>query len=69
MVECGGDAPPISRSRWTSLKKTLIYRSVVDPVAILVTYILTGEFLGSISAVIVIEFFSSIFYYLLDRLL
>jgi len=65
----GVDASPISRSRWTSLKKTLIYRAVVDPVAVLVTYLLTGEFLGSISAVIVIEYFSSIFYYVLDRLL
>jgi len=66
---CGVDASPISRSRWTSLKKTLIYRIVVDPVAILITYISTGEFLGSISAVIMIEVFSTIFYYLLDRVL
>jgi len=47
----------------------LIYRAVVDPVAILITYILTGEFFGSISAVITIEMFSTVFYYLLDRLL
>ncbi|RJS86004.1 DUF2061 domain-containing protein [Candidatus Bathyarchaeota archaeon] len=67
--ECGVDASPISRSRWASLKKTLIYRAVVDPVAILITYILTGEFFGSISAVITIEMFSTVFYYLLDRLL
>jgi len=52
-----------------SLKKTLIYRAVVDPVAILITYVLTGKFLGSISAVIMIEVFSTVFYYLLDRLL
>jgi len=67
--ECGVDASPISRSRWASLKKTLIYRVVVDPVAVLITYVLTGEFLGSISAVIAIEMFSTVFYYLLDRLL
>jgi len=67
--ECGVDASPISRSRWASLKKTLIYRIVVDPVAILITYISTGEFFGSISAVIMIEAFSTIFYYLLDRVL
>jgi uncharacterized membrane protein len=66
---CGVDGSPISRSRWTSLKKTLLYRAVVDPVAILITYVLTGEFFGSVTAVILIEAFSSIFYYLLDRLL
>ncbi|MCD6470758.1 DUF2061 domain-containing protein [Candidatus Bathyarchaeota archaeon] len=47
----------------------MIYRLVVDPTAILITYLLTGEFLGSISAVIIIEVFSTIFYYLLDRLM
>ena len=55
--------------RRTSLKKTLIYRIVVDPVAVLVTYILTGRVFESISAVIIIEAFSTIFYYVLDRLM
>lgn len=64
----GADAPPIYRSRKTSLKKTLIYRLVVDPVALLVTYIMTGELSGSILAVILIEIFSTVFYYVLDRL-
>lgn len=64
----GVDAPPIYRSRKTSLKKTLIYRLVVDPVALLITYIMTGELSGSILAVILIEVFSTIFYYVLDRL-
>ncbi|MEM2049623.1 MAG: DUF2061 domain-containing protein [Thermoproteota archaeon] len=50
------------------MKKTLIYRLVVDPVALLITYIMTGELSGSILAVILIEIFSTIFYYVLDRL-
>ncbi|MBC7129655.1 hypothetical protein H5T51_00350 [Candidatus Bathyarchaeota archaeon] len=42
---------------------------MVDPAALLITYVLTGEFFGSIFAVIVIEAFSTIFYYILDRLM
>ena len=68
--ESGADASPISkRSRKISLKKTLIYRLVVDPAALLITYIATGEVLGSIFAVIMIEAFSTIFYYILDRVM
>ncbi|RLG05256.1 MAG: hypothetical protein DRN68_08895 [Thaumarchaeota archaeon] len=63
------DAAPISRTRRISLKKTLIYRMVVDPVAVLVTYVLTGRVFESVSAVIIIEVFSTIFYYVLDRLM
>jgi len=42
---------------------------VIDPVAALVTYVLTGRVSESISAVIIIEAFSTIFYYVLDRLM
>ncbi|HDO41919.1 MAG TPA: DUF2061 domain-containing protein [Candidatus Bathyarchaeota archaeon] len=59
----------MSRSPKTSLKKTLIYRIIVDPIAILITYLSTGEFFGSLSAVILIEAFSTVFYYALDRLM
>lgn len=69
MSECGADAQPISRPRRTSIKKTLVYRLVVDPVALLITYILTGELSGSIIAVLLIEAFSTVFYYVLDRLM
>jgi len=62
-------ATPIYRSPKTSLKKTLIYRMVVDPVAILITYFFTGELFGSLSAVVLIEAFSTAFYYVLDRLM
>ena len=62
-----GDVPPILRPRKTSIKKTLIYRLVVDPVAIAVTYLLTGQFSSSIFAVVLIESFSTAFYYVLDR--
>ncbi|MEM1674391.1 MAG: DUF2061 domain-containing protein [Candidatus Bathyarchaeia archaeon] len=65
----GRDAQPIYRPRKTSLKKTLIYRLVVDPVALLITYVFTGELSGSIIAVVLIEIFSTAFYYLLDRLM
>jgi len=68
-VGCAWDAQPISRSRRTSIKKTIIYRLVVDPVALLVTYVLTGELSGSIIAVLLIEAFSTAFYYILDRLM
>jgi hypothetical protein len=65
---CGVDVPPISkRPRRTSFKKTLLYRLVVDPVALLVTYFSTGQIAGSIAAVIIIEAFSTAFYYVLDR--
>ncbi|MEM1543103.1 MAG: hypothetical protein QW600_00055 [Candidatus Bathyarchaeia archaeon] len=47
----------------------MIYRLVVDPVALLVTYVLTGELSGSIIAVLLIEAFSTAFYYILDRLM
>jgi len=47
----------------------MIYRLVVDPVAMGVTYLLTGELSGSILAVVIIEAFSTIFYYILDRLM
>jgi len=47
----------------------VIYRLVVDPVAVGVTYLLTGELSGSILAVAIIEAFSTLFYYLLDRLM
>jgi len=47
----------------------LIYRLVVDPAAIVITYFSTGQFFGSILAVIVIESFSMAFYYVLDRLM
>jgi uncharacterized membrane protein len=68
--ECGADVPPISqRPRRLSVKKTLLYRLVVDPVALLVTYFSTGQIIGSIAAVIVIEVFSTVFYYALDRLM
>ncbi|MEM1586026.1 MAG: DUF2061 domain-containing protein [Candidatus Bathyarchaeia archaeon] len=63
------DAQPISRPRRTSIKKTVIYRLVVDPVALIITYIFTGELSGSIVAVLLIETFSTAFYYLLDRLM
>jgi uncharacterized membrane protein len=62
-------APPIHRSRKKSLVKTLVYRLVVDPVALLITYIMTGELSGSILAVLLIEVFSTAFYYILDRLM
>ena len=65
----GADAQPISRTRRTSIKKTIIYRIVVDPIALLITYISTGELSGSIIAVLLIETFSTAFYYLLDRLM
>jgi len=69
-LECGVDAPPISqRARKISIKKTLLYRLVVDPVALLITYFSTGQIIGSIAAVIIIEAFSTIFYYMLDRLM
>jgi uncharacterized membrane protein len=68
-VGCGADAQPISRTRKTSIRKTIIYRLVVDPVALTVTYIFTGELSGSIAAVLLIEFFSTFFYYILDRLM
>ncbi len=69
-LECGVDAPPISqRARKISIKKTLLYRLVVDPVALLITYFSTGQIIGSIAAVIIIEAFSTIFYYVLDRLM
>jgi len=61
------DARPISRPRKTSIKKTIIYRLVVDPFALLITYVFTGELFGSIAAVLLIETFSTAFYYLLDR--
>jgi len=38
-------------------------------VALLVTYVSTGEVFGSILAVAMIEAFSTIFYYVLDRLM
>jgi len=63
------NAKPISKPRKASLKKTLIYRAVVDPAAFLLTYLFTGEISGSILAVIAIEAFSTIFYYILDRLM
>jgi len=66
---CGADAQPISRSRRMSIKKTIIYRLVVDPIALLITYVLTGELSGSIIAVLLIEAFSTAFYYVLDRLM
>ncbi|MCD6465052.1 hypothetical protein J7L27_01625 [Candidatus Bathyarchaeota archaeon] len=47
----------------------MIYRMVVDPVAILITYFFTGELFGSLSAVVLIEAFSTAFYYVLDRLM
>jgi uncharacterized membrane protein len=47
----------------------LVYRLVVDPVALLTTYVLTGELSGSILAVILTEVFSTAFYYVLDRLM
>jgi len=47
----------------------LIYRLIVDPVALLTTYVLTGELSGSILAVVLIEAFSTVFYYVLDRLM
>ncbi|MBS7640285.1 MAG: hypothetical protein QXJ19_07370 [Candidatus Bathyarchaeia archaeon] len=47
----------------------MIYRLVVDPVALLITYVFTGELSGSIIAVVLIEIFSTAFYYLLDRLM
>jgi len=69
-AECGADASPIShRSRKVSVKKTLLYRLVVDPVALLITYVSTGEVFGSILAVLMIEAFSTVFYYVLDRLM
>ncbi|MGB9718910.1 MAG: DUF2061 domain-containing protein [Thermoproteota archaeon] len=49
--------------------KTLVYRLIVDPVALLITYIMTGELSGSILAVLLIEMFSTVFYYILDRLM
>jgi uncharacterized membrane protein len=52
-----------------SIKKTIIYRLVVDPIALLITYVLTGELSGSIIAVLLIEAFSTAFYYVLDRLM
>jgi hypothetical protein len=68
LTECGVDVPPISnRPRRISVKKTLLYRLVVDPVALLVTYFSTGQIVGSIAAVIIIEAFSTVFYYVLDR--
>ena len=69
-LECGVDVPPISQhTRKISVKKTLLYRLVVDPVALLITYFSTGQIVGSIAAVIIIEAFSTIFYYVLDRLM
>jgi uncharacterized membrane protein len=69
-IRCGVDVPPISkRSRKLSVKKALLYRLVVDPVALLVTYFSTGQIVGSIAAVIIIESFSTIFYYALDRIM
>lgn len=68
-IECGADAQPISRARKTSIKKTIIYRLLVDPAALLITYALTGELSGSIIAVLLIETFSTAFYYILDRLM
>jgi len=47
----------------------LLYRLVVDPVALLITYVSTGEIFGSILAVLMIEAFSTVFYYVLDRLM
>jgi hypothetical protein len=44
-----------------------LYRLIVDPVALLVTYFSTGQIAGSIAAVIIIEAFSTAFYYVLDR--
>ncbi|MCD6530570.1 DUF2061 domain-containing protein [Candidatus Bathyarchaeota archaeon] len=64
-----GDVQPISRPRRVSLKKTVIYRAVVDPVAVAITYLLTGQFSNSIFAVVLIEAFSTVFYYLLDRVM
>jgi len=69
-IQGGADASPISRRpRRVSVKKTLVYRLVVDPVALLVTYVSTGEVFGSILAVAITETFSTIFYYVLDRLM
>ncbi|MCX8177022.1 MAG: DUF2061 domain-containing protein [Candidatus Bathyarchaeota archaeon] len=65
----GADEKPISRSRRTSLKKALIYRLIVDPVALSVTYFMTGELSGSITAVLLIEIISTAFYYFLDRIM
>lgn len=46
-----------------------MYRLIVDPVALLVTYFMTGELSGSITAVLLIEIFSTAFYYILDRIM
>ncbi|MBS7634389.1 hypothetical protein KEJ34_02680 [Candidatus Bathyarchaeota archaeon] len=46
-----------------------MYRLVVDPVALFITYVFTGELFGSIIAVLSIETFSTVFYYILDRLM
>jgi uncharacterized membrane protein len=35
--------------------------------ALLITYFSTGQIVGSVAAVVMIEAFSTVFYYMLDR--